>query len=319
MASEVRRHVIIAANPTAGARSVEESVLRLEQALSDAGFDAVVQSDLELLGEQAEAAHCEGLRAVVAAGGDGTAAAVVNSIAPSVPVVPYPLGTENLLARYLGVPAEPEAVCRIIRSGRPVQIDAGRANGRLFLLMASCGLDADVVRRVQEQRDGHIDHLTYAQPILESLQNYQYPAIRVVQTGGPGHDGELIATGKWAFVINLPRYAGGLKIVKQAVGTDGLLDVCVFKRGSILHDLVYLTGVLLGQHETWSDCHVSKARRLRIEADETVPYQLDGDFGGELPVDIEVLPRRVTLLVDAESAAGDAFLASRSDDAKTPR
>jgi diacylglycerol kinase family enzyme len=28
-----------------------------------------------------------------------------------------------------------------------------------------------------------------------------------------------------------------------------------------------------------------------------VPYQLDGDFGGRLPVEIDMLPRRVTLFV----------------------
>jgi diacylglycerol kinase family enzyme len=36
---------------------------------------------------------------------------------------------------------------------------------------------------------------------------------------------------------------------------------------------------------------------LRIAADEDVPYQLDGDPGGMLPVEVEVLPGRVSLLV----------------------
>ena len=297
------RQVIIAANPTAGAKAVVSPVERLVRAIDDMEMSASVETDLDVLAEAVADVHAAGkLRAVVAAGGDGTAAAVVNRIAADVPLVPYPLGTENLLARYLGIRAIPEQICRIIQNGETRQLDAGSANGRLFLLMASCGIDAEVVRRVQDQRQGHIDHLTYVQPVFESLQNYTYPEIRVVALDDDQTERSAIP-GKWAFVINLPRYAGGLRIVREAVGNDGLLDICVFKRGSAIQDLVFLTGVFFGQHQGWSDCEVRQARRLRIESDDEVPYQLDGDFGGHLPVDIEVLPERVTLLVESKDAA----------------
>ncbi len=45
------------------------------------------------------------------------------------------------------------------------------------------------------------------------------------------------------------------------------------------------------------------ARRVRIESDRPVRYQLDGDPGGMLPLDIEVLPGRLTLVVPAKRAA----------------
>ena len=37
--------------------------------------------------------------------------------------------------------------------------------------------------------------------------------------------------------------------------------------------------------------------RVRIESDEPVAYQLDGDPGGMLPLDVEVVPHRLTLVV----------------------
>jgi diacylglycerol kinase family enzyme len=61
--------------------------------------------------------------------------------------------------------------------------------------------------------------------------------------------------------------------------------------------VAYLAGVLLRQHENWGDCQIVRTRKLRIEAEGPVPFQLDGDLGGALPIDIELLPRRVTLLV----------------------
>jgi len=55
---------------------------------------------------------------------------------------------------------------------------------------------------------------------------------------------------------------------------------------------------MLGQHEGMDDFVRVQTQRLRVEADSPVPYQLDGDPGGELPVDFSVLPGRLTLLVD---------------------
>lgn len=287
--------VVIAANRKAGARAIDGEVERLAAALKQAGRAAasvVALDDLEAV--VASAAATRSSMVVIAAGGDGTAAAVANLVDPSVAILPYPLGTENLLARYLGVAADPQQICRILAQHRTIQIDAGRANGRLFLLMASCGFDADVVRNMAAMRRGHIDHFSYILPIYESLLSYRFPTVKVTCVQSDG--GEQVLTGKWSFVINLPRYAGGLQIAPQAETSDGLLDVCVFKRGSLLHSLVYLAGVVLGAHASWPDCQVAQSAKIRIEADEPVPYQLDGDLGGFLPVEIEVVPNRVKLL-----------------------
>jgi diacylglycerol kinase family enzyme len=107
-------------------------------------------------------------------------------------------------------------------------------------------------------------------------------------------DGALRA--RWVFAVNLPQYAVGLRIAPRALGNDGLLDVCTFRAGSLWNGLRYLGGVILGRHEHWPDFVSVRTSRLRIESDEAVPYQLDGDPGGTLPLEIEVQPDRVTLI-----------------------
>ena len=57
----------------------------------------------------------------------------------------------------------------------------------------------------------------------------------------------------------------------------------------------------LGQHQRLADCTTRRVRRLRITADAQVPYQLDGDPGGLLPLDVQVLPGRLTLVVPREA------------------
>ena len=138
--------------------------------------------DIDRLAETAEAALGAGeLRAVVAAGGDGTAALVANRTRADTPLALLPLGTENLLSKYLGISTDPQKVCEMIDQGATVRMDAGCANGHIFLLMSGCGFDAEVVRRVHAARTGHIHHLSYLAPIWQSIRNYEYPPLRVKQ------------------------------------------------------------------------------------------------------------------------------------------
>ncbi len=270
-----------------------------------------IVTDLPALAEAARPSHDGPLRAVIAAGGDGTVSAVVNHTPPETPVAVLPLGTENLLAKYLEQPVSPAELSDTIVHGASVQVDAGLANDHLFLLMVGCGFDADVVHRLHATRRGHIRHTSYIKPILQSIRSYEYPELRVYcdpvagaeqGSGTPVSGPTTLApptkrTARWVFVVNLPKYAGGLRLVPDAVGTDGWLDVCLFRHGSLLHGLRYLAGIALGRHRQWEDFSHVRVRRLRIESDLKVPYQLDGDPGGVLPVDISVLPGRVRMVV----------------------
>ncbi|MBP85843.1 MAG: protein BmrU [Planctomycetaceae bacterium] len=297
------RRVLISQNPKAGAKSGNLAVEQLAQALAAQELQVDVLSDIDEIAERADEYLQEGeLRCVVAAGGDGTIALVANRTPEQAPLTVLPLGTENLLAKHLSIGCDPAEVCRTICQGEAERFDAGRAGERLFLLMVGCGFDADVVRRLHADRTGHIHHLSYAKPILDSICNYEYPELTLectIETEQMTESRVETISARWAFVANLPRYAGGLQIAPGASGHDGLLDVCTFKEGSLWNGLRYLSGVLLGQHESWEDCVATRATRVRIDAAGEAPYQLDGDPGGMLPVDIEVLPERLTLLVPA--------------------
>jgi diacylglycerol kinase family enzyme len=99
--------------------------------------------------------------------------------------------------------------------------------------------------------------------------------------------------------FNLPLYARDWRFAPEAVGTDGLLDVCTFRRGSLLHGLRYLWHVVRGKHLQLDDARLNRGQSFRVEAADSadVAYQLDGDFGGVLPLDVEVLPAMLRLLV----------------------
>jgi diacylglycerol kinase family enzyme len=100
---------------------------------------------------------------VVVHGGDGTVNEVINGLMaagpdaagrPALAVVPG--GSTNVFARALGLPndwAEATGVIlEAVREGRGRMIGLGRADERYFSFCAGLGLDAAVVRRVEQAR-----------------------------------------------------------------------------------------------------------------------------------------------------------------------
>ncbi|HEY2412796.1 MAG TPA: diacylglycerol kinase family protein [Pirellulaceae bacterium] len=305
---DAARRVLIGANPRAGTQNRRALVEALSDELVKSRFEPTIHGDVEELAAEAEKLLAGGkLRAVVAAGGDGTFRLMAERTPVGTPLVVLPLGTENLLARYIGFTADAPALAKIIAEGYTMPLDAGLAGTRLFTMMAGCGFDAEVVRRLHNERKGNIHHLSYAKPILEAISKYDYPELRVYYAPVDGGGTELTAeiAARWVFVVNLPRYAGGLSFAPQASGADGLLDVCTFKEGSLLYGLMYLGGVILGQHEGMQDFTHVQTRRLRVEASGSVPFQLDGDPGGELPAEFSSCPNRLKLVVSKNWASAN--------------
>jgi diacylglycerol kinase (ATP) len=289
--------VAILVNPKAGPIAAQPGADRLAHLLKEHGYKVEIFTDLAAATSQANQWHAEGsLRTLVGVGGDGTAAELANRTDDGVPLTLFPGGNSNLLARYVQMTKEPEFLCRTIVDGVAARLDAGRANGRIFLLMIGCGFDAEVVNRVHEHRTGHINFKNYLGPIRETIRNYAYPEIQAAWEDNGEPAASLSA--RWLFVFNLPCYGGKFRIAPQSDGSDGLLDVCGFRNGGFWR---HLAAVMFRRHRRSADWFEGHRRRLRITSDVPVPYQIDGDPGGQLPLDVEVLPGRLTLVVPKEA------------------
>ncbi len=295
------REVLVVANRRAGAGDRAKLGAALQSQLSAAGF-VVHEAAGFAAAEEFFSHHHQPLRAIVTLGGDGTVGAMLNIAPPGTPLVVVPCGTENLLAKYIRTTREVADIVRLITEGVVIRLDAGCAGGRLFSLMLSAGFDAHVVHSLHHARSGNISHLSYARPIWQALRSYRFPGLVMKSTAGD-------FAGSWLFCMNLPPYARGLPILPQAAGHDGLLDVCVLKKGSIAAGIWYMWNILRGRHQRLPSVSTHRVAELRIEPlggdfniDRPVPYQLDGDPGGHLPVDVKIVPERLTLVVRREVA-----------------
>jgi diacylglycerol kinase family enzyme len=305
-----RPWVAIQRNPRSGSGSRKRHLIDLCRELRRRGLRPRLFSERQKLREALEIARRRNsLRCIIAAGGDGTVADVLNRF-PGIPLAVFPLGTENLLARYLQVPRCGRFVAEMLAAGKTRRLDLGRIESsappegadsagttghvrreRRFLIMASVGVDADVIHRLEARRRGNITHLSYVPAMSAAFSRFDYPPLRVVVDGGTPIPGSL------AVVANLPMYAFRLPIAASAVGDDGRLDVRVFERPKVFQLLRYCYHVIRRRHERLADVHALPARGVRIESSRPAPVQVDGDSAGWTPVEISVLPGELEVFV----------------------
>ena len=307
-----RQWVGVAANAASGRGQGRRRVDRLAAHLERQGLGVRVawtpEDRASLVLDAGDDPAC---RCLVAAGGDGTVAALINEC-PQRPITVLPAGTENLFAGHFGVRPSPEAVAATIASGCVLPMDLGVCGGRRFALMAGIGFDADVVTRHHAARVGKVGTMrpthraAYVEPVLRASLGYKFPALRIRVDGCE----EMVGT--TAFVFNLPRYALGLPIAPTAQADDGLLDLVVFRDAGPLRALRYLWMVLRGIHLRRDGVTHRRATRIEVEAAQAVPVQLDGDPGGEVTPggsawSAEVLPGALSVMVPERYAAAVAI------------
>jgi diacylglycerol kinase family enzyme len=309
------KHIIISVNPKAGRKSPAKRAEELHAHLQYKGFTTELLHDLDEVVEKANALHTSGmLRALVGVGGDGTAATLVNRTIQGTPVTLLTAGTANLLAKHYRLPSRPAKLADVIEYGTIRTFDAGLARfnntERLFLVMASCGFDADVVNGVHAHREeryrqghvkgAHISYMSYVKPVIKSLRRYKFPMMTVecVDNVSGCTASAVWPDVRWAFVFNINRYAWGLPLAPFAKENDGKLDHVLFRGGTPFHGVFYTAlAQCFSLHRFLPTVRLDQGVRYRLSSSESVPFQLDGDPVGELPLELEIVPNRFTFLL----------------------
>ena len=285
-------HLIV--NPRSGHSGRRRDLAELRTALSDAGVEFVEYTTRSAADATARAAQiAPEARAVMVWGGDGTVNDVVNGmISSETPILPCRAGTENLLAKELRIPSDPRRIVQTLLTSPTRQCDVGVINGHNFMLIIGVGFDGEVVRRLSAVRSGHISYLSYFWPIWRTFWEHDFPKMRIIADGR-----EIFNDFGMAFIGNISRYAVGLRICRDAVFDDGLLDLVVFscRRQSAL--MLHAAWTLLRRHPLKGDVIYKQFRDLKIECERPVSSQVDGDVGPDTPLEVSLAPGKIRLII----------------------
>lgn len=296
LSSHERRSFLLLSNRFAGlasSRLVEACIQSLE-----ARGARVVRHEPPSIAEARslarEAARSHAFDAVVAAGGDGTIRQIAAElIGGPVPLVIVPGGTGNVLANEIGLARDPDAVADMLITGQTMPIPVGRANGEPFLLMASAGLDARVLQRLDPALKGRIGKAAYGPATLRALL-HPLDALRV-------HVGGTTRTAAWAIIANARHYGGSFVLTRSTnIAQSGLVAV-LFKSTSRARLCAQLVSLALGRLDPRAaqigDVEIVPCEQAVIEADRAVPTQLDGDVFAQTPLRVETSDDVVHLVV----------------------
>ena len=245
---------------------------------------------------QAKQAVEAGFDLVVSCGGDGTVTACAEGIAGSkVPLAILPMGTGNLLARNVGLPAHWREALAVAITGTDKALDAGTVNGRSFVVMAGLGLDARMLRDTSEPLKRRLGWAAYAVSVLRHLGDRP---IRVTVSADRGHPRRLRASA--VIVGNVGWLRGGLPLMPDARPDDGLLDAVVLNARGVAGWLALAAQVIMRRGASSRLTRI-QFTELRLDVDRAQPWELDGEFMGETrQLAVVTLPGRLMLRLPME-------------------
>ncbi len=283
----MRYRVIV--NPAAGRGRCLKIWQGLEPLARKLGldFDAYLTTGPGDATAQAKAALNLGLRRLVAVGGDGTIAEVVNATCGTQTALGViPAGTGNDFARSAGLPRVPEVALRALSEARVRRLDVGRVNGRFFVNVGGAGFDAEVARLSNTRARFLSGTPAYVFSVLWTLASYR-PTRLIMTLDGVARE----APATMIAVANGSYYGGGMWITPEAKMDDGLLDVCVIGPMGRVELLAAFPRVFKGTHVTHPRISFYRARSVRLEVAEpgrTVYAHADGEHLGALPLEFSV-------------------------------
>jgi len=231
---------------------------------------------------------------VLVAGGDGTVDSVVNCMKErniDLPIGIIPAGTANDFAKYIGMPEDVEAACEQILNSQVEKLDVGRINHKYFVNVASTGLFTDISQKTDVNLKNTIGKLAYYLKGLEQVPNFRNLKVNVTSEE-ESFDGDM-----YLMLVFNGQTAGNLNFAYKAKVNDGLLDVIIFKAVMFMDLVPIIIDMIKGEHlEHENGIIYFKTDRIRIDCDEDIVTDIDGEKGPDFPLDIECIKGGIKVL-----------------------
>jgi diacylglycerol kinase (ATP) len=115
-------------------------------------------------------------------------------------------------------------------------------------------------------------------------------------------DAPAIDHGSYALVAISPVFGGPIRFIRDAQPGDGRFDLIALT--ARITQAVVWRMLGLGLFD-WRPRELQRAQgaRVAIETSERVPYQVDGDFAGYLPIAMQIVPGGLTFVSPVRGAA----------------
>ena len=292
------KKILLLINPRA--RSGEGKYEDLREAMEKEGFAVIDLSEKDREGN-----FCDLIKrykseadVVVVGGGDGT----INHTLPALvetklPLVVFPMGTANLLARSLNINPGLDSLMATLKSGREKVIDLGMVNGIHFINVCGLGISTEVNQQVS--------------PTLKKLTgpfSFWLTGLKISNTLKPFKmkltvdDQKPVERKTWQITIcNGKKYAAWMTIEPQASYDDHLLRCLSTEIKQWWQGFRLLPCYIKGKYHDDLDVNFLRGKKILIETKKPLSIDVDGDVQTKTPATFEVKEAALKLLVETPS------------------
>lgn len=243
----------------------------------------------------------------VAVGGDGTLKLVAEAaLETEVFVGLIPAGSANGMARELAIESISDAFDFITRNqvfallngilnGKAKKLDVVTLNQQVMLHLADFGLNARLIKDF-EQEDSR-GFSGYAKNAILQLVNRKF-FNSTIEISGQKHQ----LTTCMLAIANATRYGTGAVINPKGSLTDGSFELVVVKDlgwNTIITSMLSILTDSADYNKEYIDFFT--AQEAKISLSEKVPFQIDGEYLGEVDqIKVKCLPGKLKFVVPAE-------------------
>jgi diacylglycerol kinase (ATP) len=277
---DTKRNIAIFCNPRSGKGRALQVLPKLQSWLTTQSIQHTVFIDSlpnSLLG----------FSDMIVMGGDGSLQFLLNyfkSIA--IPIGLIRCGTGNDLTNLLLGKAGYEKQFEIAVHGDIQPIDAGICNNTYFINGVGIGFDGWVVKRLVGKK-WLSGKAAYYATVIRLLLFYKETNLTIT-----ANEHCITLPIFMVSAANGQTYGGGFKVAPNALVNDGLLELMMVHKISLLQRIRYLPVLEKGNHLNKSLQFITylQTQKIRIQSATKLPAHLDGELIEATHFDIQILP-----------------------------
>lgn len=301
------KSLTLIANPVAGGGKWKTEKADILAQLNEKFRVTVEETTPDVDGEAlAKKAVEEGVDIVVACGGDGTITEVASALADTDTTLGIiPLGTANALCQVLhGYTSKIMPVgtaCEIIIDGHAIYMDTARCNDKMMLLVAAVGFEERMISAADRGEKDNGGQMAYLRGLWDAISQNDNLSFSLSLEDGPT---QHIETPSLVIANAAPVTTALAQGGEPPDVTDGKLDITWLtpqasadKQFLSLAELVLTTSESKQQSDTITH---TQASSLTLEFDEEVSYALDGEIFNAKHIEINIQPRSLKVLSNAD-------------------
>jgi diacylglycerol kinase (ATP) len=252
---------------------------------------------------------------IIAMGGDHTFEAIIRGVKEAkVNLGLIPAGTENDIARALGIPDDIKGACDVIAAGHIRKLDMGRVSTRkkkkfYFFMVTAIGLIATIFPMVEEVPQGTLSGIQDA--IKAFLKFETKPKVYLTLD----KESKIEVESMLVTVVNTPIIGVKNLVAPDASMDDGLLDVAVYPDFNKAELLGYFAKTAHEGVTPDKTIQRYQARKIKIRTSPKLDIAAEGYLLGKGTARIKVIPGALRVFAPEPGAGAEK---PREDEAHKP-